>query len=754
MSLFFLIGMAVSFIPAALYSAYSLSPSGRLRSRMRRQQNHTARLTKTTEKTIQNARLEFQIHSERFIKNYRTHIGDSLPIESLKSFGAENVRWTALRNNGYKTVGDFIRNPAVTEISGVGTHSAQSLEKALTDARIAINAMEIPEPKQNDVHEGHGLLIAAQNQIESIQRSERLARHLAELDSISAEVAPSNFRDWLHNRTKTNTRAKKETELIAPLERSLEQVEEDLQQDSQVIRPELHEQVLEIIAEIVPGGTAARALFGALTSAELNSVKNFSLETDGLDVELRRYQIFGAKFCLLKKRILLGDEMGLGKTIQALAVMNHLRTQDLKHFLVLAPAGVVFNWTHEITQRTQLTAFAFTGSQRDTILETWKEVGGVLVASYSSARSNQLEKKVETVDLFVADEAHYTKNPSSGRAKTTRGLSGISEYVMFMSGTPIENRASEFVNIIEPINPDLATKLRGEKENLGREVAVQAASSLVLGRPTARLILILMKELHQSKFDDLVSPQEFRHLVRNTYLRRNQVDVLAELPECIETQSWTEMTPNDLKAYKAEVKNRNFMGMRRVCATEGKLELLASLVAECQMLGRKVVIFSYFLENLDLIEAYLPNVVARLDGSVATHERLDVIENFRSTPGHAIMVAQIVAAGIGINLQFASTVVLFEPQIKPSIEEQAIGRVKRMGQEQRVIVHRLLCANSVDERMLELMADKRQDFDDYARDSLAKENTDPFDGGQVNRILNEEARRLGLTVADALLDLL
>lgn len=98
-----------------------------------------------------------------------------------------------------------------------------------------------------------------------------------------------------------------------------------------------------------------------------------------------------------------------------------------------------------------------------------------------------------------------------------------------------------------------------------------------------------------------------------------------------------------------------------------------------------------------------------------------MIESFENEEGHAILVAQIVAGGVGINLQCANVAVLFEPQLKPSLEHQAIARLQRMGQERRVVVHRLLAENTLDERVMEILAEKESLFDEYVRESEISE---------------------------------
>ncbi|MFJ5978460.1 helicase-related protein [Pseudarthrobacter oxydans] len=139
--------------------------------------------------------------------------------------------------------------------------------------------------------------------------------------------------------------------------------------------------------------------------------------------------------------------------------------------------------------------------------------------------------------------------------------------------------------------------------------------------------------------------------------------------------------------------------------------------------GRKVIVFSYFREVLEIVgrtlrqQTFAVEVFGALTGSVSTSERQNMVDRFAAAKGAAVLVSQIQAGGVGLNIQAASTVILCEPQVKPSMESQAIARAHRMGQVRSVQVHRLLIEESVDQRMLEILGSKQALFDEYARQS-------------------------------------
>lgn len=246
--------------------------------------------------------------------------------------------------------------------------------------------------------------------------------------------------------------------------------------------------------------------------------------------------------------------------------------------------------------------------------------------------------------------------------------------------------------------------------------------------------------------------------------------MLAELPEKLEADDWVDLGAADGAAYRRAVASGNFMAMRRAAyATpspdgSAKVARLLEIVDESAASGWKVVVFSYFRDVLTVVEqAVGPAVVGQLNGDVAPADRQRLIDEFTAIDGHAVLVSQIETGGVGLNLQAASVVILTEPQWKPSTESQAIARCHRMGQVRRVHVHRLLAEDTVDEHMLRVQAGKALLFDDYARQSAAKDaNPEAIDAAEMiadrpppgqaaaeREIIHLERERLGLASASA-----
>src|SRR5690625_4576123 len=160
-----------------------------------------------------------------------------------------------------------------------------------------------------------------------------------------------------------------------------------------------------------------------------DTVNNFSLDTTDLDVTLRHYQAFGAKYALHHKRTLLGDEVELGKTIQALAMINHLSQNNQKYAMVVCPLNVVKNWEKEINQCSKLKTFFFHGNNRDAAFAKWQSNTGVLITTYEQTLRMNFEAG-HKLDILIVDEAHYVKNPEAKRSQSIYKLAGIAEYVL------------------------------------------------------------------------------------------------------------------------------------------------------------------------------------------------------------------------------------------------------------------------------------------------------------------------------------
>jgi superfamily II DNA or RNA helicase len=449
---------------------------------------------------------------------------------------------------------------------------------------------------------------------------------------------------------------------------------------------------------------------GDLPDDIVEAVRKLELDTEYLSASLRGYQGFGARFALVQRKVIIGDEMGLGKTVEALAVLAHLRSKGAHHALVICPAAVVTNWVREVQSKSALRPHRLHGLGRETAARNWVRNGGVAITTFETLRWFE-DQGLAARDFgcVVVDEAHYIKNPAAVRTQRTRRILDVSDRAILMTGTPLENRIDEFRDLVGYIRPDLIVEM------------------------------------------DEFAPRRFRRQVAPAYLRRNQEDVLTELPELVEVDEWLPMSREDTTAYRHAVAAGNFMAMRQAAMTQGaqseKMLRLTEIVKEAEDNGRRVIVFSHFRNVLSQVASAVPGkAFGPLTGSVPAAARQVIVDQFSAAAHGAVLISQIVAGGVGLNIQAASVVVICEPQLKPTTEWQAIARAHRMGQLESVQVHRLLSEEGVDQRVTEILARKRELFDDFARISetadSAPEAFDISEADLAREVIAAERARL------------
>jgi superfamily II DNA or RNA helicase len=619
-----------------------------------------------------------------------------MPVDALKTVTRDRLRLGALPEAHILTVQDVLNQGwSLQNLPGVGdTTARRMLGAAQTLWKTTYDEMPVRIDIKNRRQETTKLLRRLAEwdscrQTKGASADLERASELAPLRSVltgqpshllvipARELAVAGLRESIHI-------VKRRAELLSMSSTSGPRSAKADPWDDFLARPADYFAMLSELGFLTENENAAH---GDLPEEIIKAVRDQALSGEHLTASLRGYQSFAARFALVQRKVIIGDEMGLGKTVEALAVLAHLRSRGETHFLVVCPAAVVTNWVREVTSKSKLRAHRVHGPERERAARTWMRDGGVAVTTYETLGWwEPTLKKLRDVACIVVDEAHYIKNPQARRTIRTNELITRSERAILLTGTPLENRVDEFRNLASYVRPDLTV----------------AASDL--------------------------SPRTFRRQIAPAYLRRNQEDVLTELPELIEVDEWLPMSAADTARYRAAVEHGNFMEMRQAAMLQGprseKMQRLIEIVREAEENERRVIVFSYFREVLSLVARSLPPpVFGPLTGSVPANQRQQIVDQFSSARHGAVLVAQILAGGVGLNIQAASVVVLCEPQLKPTTEAQAIARAHRMGQVQSVQVHRLLSEDGVDQRITELLAGKRQLFDEFARVSDMADST-------------------------------
>ena len=437
----------------------------------------------------------------------------------------------------------------------------------------------------------------------------------------------------------------------------------------------------------------------------LKQIQATPLFLESFHTELRHYQEFGTKYILHQKRVLLGDEMGLGKTIQAIAIMHHLHHEGHRYFLVICPAIVLLNWKREVDKLTDMQAYILHGESFGDY-EIWKSDGGIAIINYEGLDKIIFDKDFP-LDMVVVDEAHFVKNKDAQRTRHTIRIIEQAEYALYMTGTAIENNVDEMCYLIECLNPSLANEIKGMKY--------------------------------------LAKADLFRKKIAPVYLRRKRADVLMELSELTIHDEWCMMNDEEINSYRKAVESGNFMAMRRVSwnsLNSTKAERMVELCLQALSEGRKVVIFSYFLDTLSFVsDLLLGKALPVISGKLSLEKRQEILCQFEK-PIARVLPIQIHAGGIGLNIQTAEIVILCEPQLKPSDEMQAISRIYRMGQVHHVFVYRLLSADTIDEILVKRLHDKQNIFDQFADESEISEQLEQFEEADIQALIQNERKKL------------
>ena len=681
----------------------------------------------------------------------------SMPVDRIKEVTRGRLMLTALQKAGFDTVGAVLAAgpSALDRVPGVGPQTAAQVVAAARqiEAALAGTVTARIDPDRRTIAQWQ--LLEALHGYEEAQAN--LPPHAPdpaplkdELDAALTQARPAGsrlrmlFAGAARRVTVRDGLARLAAALGSPLAadatarlrpgRGTAAADPGALWNDFLSRPVTYNGLLVDVAGLAPDEQSAQ---GYLPVELADRVRVQRLDLSLVTTSLRGYQAFGAKFALAQQRVIIGDEMGLGKTVQALAVMAHLAATEqgpggLTHFLVVCPASVLVNWTREIKEHTRLSAHRLHGDDREKAWQAWLAQGGIGVTTYEGLRALPVPANL-ALTMLTVDEAHYVKNPRTLRAQAIRAWAQATPRVVFLTGTPMENRVEEFRALVDHLRPDVAR-------------AVRDADGGLLGGTW------------------------FRRAVAPVYLRRNQDDVLNELPPRLETSDWITLDGTALAAYRDAVAEGSVMKMRRAAFAVGvdddgkfdysaKLDRLTDIVEEATEDGRKVVVFSFFRGVLDTIMSVLGGAaLGPVTGDVPPPDRQALVDAFTRRRGPAVLVCQIQAGGVGLNIQAASVVILCEPQWNPAIEEQAVARAHRMGQVRRVDVHRLLAEDTIDQQMLELTKGKRAQFDEYARRSDVAENIpDAIDISDLSavagvasqaeaerRILAAERARLGI----------
>lgn len=438
-----------------------------------------------------------------------------------------------------------------------------------------------------------------------------------------------------------------------------------------------------------------------------------------LRADLRPYQIRGYSWLIRNLRTMMGsilaDDMGLGKTLQVIAALEKLRADgelDQRQALVVVPTSLVINWQKEVARfAPELTCNVFY-KERDLGIPAH-----LIITTYGVLRSDIALFRKKNFRLVIIDEAQNIKNHKSKVFHAVRSVKADS--MIALSGTPVENRLMEYWSIMDFTNPGLL----GTPELFQREYA---------------------NPIEKNRDPEAV--RSFRRVTAPFIMRRLKTDksVISDLPDKIVVDKYCSLTPVQAALYEAKVQQTMqamktvkgemrcamvlslIQDLKQICNApshfsqedphqgpdfSGKMEVLFELLEEMRENSRQCLIFTQFRVMGDLLQSWIEERTGFkpqfIHGGVPADQRAAMVERFQNRREERCMILSLKAAGTGLTLTAASAVIHFDLWWNPAVEDQATDRAYRIGQTQNVQVYRLICANTFEEKINEIIRSKK-----------------------------------------------
>jgi superfamily II DNA or RNA helicase len=441
---------------------------------------------------------------------------------------------------------------------------------------------------------------------------------------------------------------------------------------------------------------------------------------ENINATLRHYQAEGYKWINFLHEFgwggCLADDMGLGKTLQMLTFLQQQKNKEKNYTnLVVVPTTLIFNWQAEAEKFTpDLNLYVHRGMARRKDIQFFEEYD-VILTTYGTMRSDVELLREFPFHYIILDEAQAIKNPDSLTSKASRLLRATNR--LTMTGTPVENNTFDLYAQFEFLNPGML----GHADFFRTEYATPI-----------------------DKYQDKEKSEELRRLVYPFMLKRTKEEVATDLPDKTETILFCEMGKKQRKVYdtfrekyKNEIAEKlateglnkssflileALLKLRQICDSpsilsgeedygneSAKLEEITREIEE-NASNHKILIFSQFLGMLDLIRQHLDKInipYEYLDGQ--TVDRAGRVSRFQNDQTCRVFLMSLKAGGVGLNLTEADYVYLVDPWWNPAVERQAIDRTHRIGQTRKVFAYKMICKDTIEEKIV-LLQQRKQDL--------------------------------------------
>lgn len=416
------------------------------------------------------------------------------------------------------------------------------------------------------------------------------------------------------------------------------------------------------------------------------------------------YQLDGIAFLFPRHHAVLADEMGLGKTMQAVTTIRLLvRSEQARHILLICPKPLVTNWQREFdlwAPEIPVTTISGPSARREFL---WRQRSVVSLVNYETLVRDEsvIEDLKLEFDLVALDESQRIKNRSGATNRVVRSLSRERSWAL--TGTPIENSTDDLVGIFDFVSPGCLRSGMKPRE-MGR-----AVSDLVLRRTKDTVLQDMPPKLVRDSEIDLSAAQW------NTY-QRAETDGVVQLDELGESITLQHV-------FQLVLRLKQICNFDPATGESSKRDRLAADLEECAASGRKAIVFSQWVDTIEKLADSLATFnPAQYHGKVPHGRRDAVLDRFRNDPSCSVILMSYGAGSVGLNLQFASYVFLFDRWWNPAVEDQAINRAHRIGCAGPVTVTRFLAAGTIEQRIDQILAEKRELFDSVFREGRSPRN--------------------------------
>ena len=445
----------------------------------------------------------------------------------------------------------------------------------------------------------------------------------------------------------------------------------------------------------------------------------------GFDATLRTYQRIGVAWLWHLYRHDLGgilaDEMGLGKTLQALALIECIKNQDTQKqpALVVCPASLVENWIREAQRFTpNLKLLKHHGPKRAKESVVLEDVD-LVVTSYGTLRQDA--ELMGTMDwiVVIGDEAQHIKNRRSQNARTLTSLHSKGRFLL--TGTPVENSLDDLLSLFSFLMPGYLQKshgkLSGEDRNWHNRRQTERAAAYILRRTKREVAPELPDKIEKTFFCELGAKQTrfYQDTLEKTRREIFELEMGGANAGRVQFAAFKELLRLRQACVDPRILDETF-----AASESAKLAAFDEVLDECLDNGSRILVFSSFVTALQLLAEHLKQKGHRfcyLDGQ--TKNRLAICDTFNADDKIPVFLISLKAGGTGLNLTGADTVVHYDPWWNPAAEAQATDRAHRIGQEKVVTSIKLIAANTVEEKVLELQAKKAELLAELFEESAA-----------------------------------